>query len=403
MADTADYRINELFHRFVQNTCTRDEMDELYAWIADKDDEQVQLLMDERFNTIIDTSKADTVDWEHMYRQIIGAKRGAPVKRLWYRGRSTPVVPVRRRNWLKYVAAAVLIMLTAGAALFISRTRPHSVASVAERYRNDVQPGHNAAVLTLSGGKTVLLDNSTTKTVGRQGSTVILNDSGRLVYKAGTGKTPEIFYNTLTTQKGNQYHLTLPDGTKVWLNAASSITYPTSFTGKERRVAITGEAYFEVTKNQHKPFIVQQGDMSVEVLGTHFDVNGYGDEEALRTTLVEGKVKVQKGTTGSILEPGQQAVIPNGARRIYIDHNPDIDVVLAWKNGSFAFKKAGIEAIMQQVQRWYDVDVVYQANIRTHFVADIPRNAPLSQLLQLLEATDQVHFRIVGKKVFVLP
>lgn len=319
------------------------------------------------------------------------------------RSQDAPVVPIGRRNWFKYVAAAVFILLTAGAALFISQTKRHSVASVAERYRNDVQPGHSAAVLTLAGGKIVLLDNSTTNTIGRQGGTVIFNDSGRLVYEASAGKAPEIFYNTLTTQKGNQYHLTLPDGTKVWLNAASSITYPTAFTGKERRVTITGEAYFEVTKNQQKPFIVQQGDMSVEVLGTHFNVNGYGDGNALRTTLVEGKVKVQKGTTGSILEPGQQAVIPNGGDAIFIDHNPDIDVVLAWKNGSFAFKDAGIEAIMQQVQRWYDVDVIYQANIRKHFIADIPRNAPLSQLLQLLEATDQVHFRIEGKKVFVLP
>jgi ferric-dicitrate binding protein FerR (iron transport regulator) len=145
---------------------------------------------------------------------------------------------------------------------------------------------------------------------------------------------------------------------------------------------------------------VQQGDMSVLVLGTSFDVNVYGDEAALKTTLVEGKVRVGMGAVTSVLEPGEQAVIGSS---ISIDHNPDIEAVLAWKNGSFAFKDADIESIMRQVERWYDVKVVYEAKISKHFVADIPRNVPLSQLLKLLEATDQVHFKIDGKKVIVMP
>jgi transmembrane sensor len=318
------------------------------------------------------------------------------------RQRSDGGMPVRRRmvNW---AAAAVLLAGMAGIWLFFVRKAPQEIASVSQRYRNDVRPGRNAAVLTLAGGRTVVLDDSAPKTIGRQGNTVIRNDSGQLAYQAETGKASEIFYNTLTTQKGNQYHLTLPDGTKVWLNAASSITYPTVFAGNQRKVTISGEAYFEVTKNQQQPFTVQQGDMSVQVLGTSFDVNGYGDEAALKTTLVEGKVKVGNGGAASLLDPGQQAVIAKGGNSISIDHNPDIEAVLAWKNGSFSFKDAGIAAIMQQVQRWYDVDVAYEANITKHFVADIPRNVPLSQLLQLLEATDQVHFRIEGKKVMVLP
>ncbi|GGB02485.1 FecR family protein [Puia dinghuensis] len=299
-------------------------------------------------------------------------------------------------------AAAVLLLLITGAWLLFTRKTTQPIASLSQRYRNDVRPGRNAAVLTLAGGKTVVLDASAPKTIGSQGNVVILNDSGQLVYQAKAGKESEIFYNTLTTQKGNQYHLTLPDGTKVWLNAVSSITYPTAFAGKERRVTISGEAYFEVMKNQQKPFIVQEGDMNVEVLGTSFDVNGYGDEAALKTTLVDGKVRVEKGAAASMLEPGEQAVIANSNAGISIDHNPDIEAVLAWKNGSFAFKDASIAAIMQQVQRWYDVDVIYEANITKHFVADIPRNVPLSQLLQLLEATDQVHFRVEGKKVFVM-
>jgi len=318
-------------------------------------------------------------------------------------GTTPPRIGVLPFTLRRLSAAAILLLAIAGAWLLFTRKASQRVASLQQRYRNDVKPGRNAALLTLAGGKTVVLDDSAPKTIGRQGNTVILNDSGQLAYQAETGKASEIFYNSLTTQKGNQYHLTLPDGTKVWLNASSSITYPTAFAGKERRVTISGEAYFEVMKNQQQPFIVQQGDMSVQVLGTSFDVNGYGDEAALKTTLVEGKVRVVKAAAGSLLEPGQQAVIPNGNGAISIDHNPDIEAVLAWKNGSFSFKDAGIAAIMQQVQRWYDIDVVYEANITKHFVAEIPRSVPLSKFLQVLEATNQVHFRIEGKKVIVLP
>ena len=321
-----------------------------------------------------------------------------------------------RRKMVSWAAAAILLVSMAGIWLLYVRRGPREIAPISQRYRNDVGPGRNAAVLTLAGGKTIVLDDSAPRAIGQQGNAVVLNDSGRLVYQVSSpqaslaagsgvtsGVTSEIFYNTLTTQKGNQYHLTLPDGTKVWLNAASSITYPTAFAGNERRVTISGEAYFEVMKNQQQPFVVQQGDMSVQVLGTSFDVNGYGDEAALKTTLVEGKVRVGKGAAVSVLEPGEQAIIPNGSEAVSIDHNPDIEAVLAWKNGGFAFKDADIEVIMRQMERWYNVQVVYEAKITKHFVADIPRNVPLSQLLKLLEATDQVHFRIEGKKVIVMP
>jgi len=328
-------------------------------------------------------------------------------------GTVRPIAPARRtvplrRRMVSWAAAAVLLVGMVGVWLLYVRRAPRWIAPMSQRYRNDVGPGRNAAVLTLAGGKTILLDDSSVRTIGQQGNAVIQNDSGQLVYQVSSSQASsvvgsEIFYNTLTTQKGNQYHLTLPDGTKVWLNTASSITYPTVFAGKDRRVAISGEAYFEVMKNQQQPFVVQQGDMSVQVLGTSFDVNGYGDEGALKTTLVEGKVRVGMGAVASVLEPGEQAIIPNGSEAISIDHNPDIEAVLAWKNGGFAFKDADIGLIMRQVERWYDVQVVYETKITKHFVADIPRNVPLSQLLKLLEATDQVHFRIDGKKVIVMP
>jgi transmembrane sensor len=336
-----------------------------------------------------------------------------------------------RRRMVGWAAAAVLLAGVAGVWLLAVRRGSREIASVSQRYRNDVGPGRNAAVLTLAGGKTIVLDDSAPRTIGQQGNSVVLNDSGELVYRAAgsaasAGSGSEIFYNTLTTQKGNQYHLTLPDGSRVWLNAASSITYPTAFTGKERKVIISGEAYFEIMKNQQLPFVVQQADMTVQVLGTSFDVNGYGDDLAVRTTLVEGKISVGRTGGGSIgkagaagvgkvgavkvLDPGQQAVVGkagtvNGTAgdSISINRDPDIEAVLAWKNGGFGFKDADIESIMRQVERWYDVQVVYEAKISKHFVADIPRNVPLSQLLKLLEETDQVHFRIDGKKIIVMP
>ena len=375
---------------------------------GDASQEEV-IIIEQWYQQLVETGEWD---WAEGEKDQLGAAMEA---RLFQRigggqsaeGQTSGVTPPRigavRLTLRKLSAAAILLLAIAGAWLLFTRKASRPVASLEQRYRNDVKPGRNAALLTLASGQTVVLDDSAPKNIGRQGNAVVFNDSGQLAYQAETGKASEIFYNTLTTQKGNQYHLTLPDGTKVWLNAASSMTYPTVFAGKERRVTLSGEAYFEVMKNQQQPFIVEHGDVSIQVLGTSFDVNGYGDEAALKTTLVEGKVRVVTAAAGSLLEPGQQAVIPNGNGVLSIDHNPDIEAVLAWKNGSFSFKDASMGAIMQQAQRWYDVDVVYEANITKHFVAEIPRRVSLSKFLQALEATDQVHFRIEGKKVIVMP
>ena len=333
-----------------------------------------------------------------LLEQINAPRAGAPG--IWRRMVGAPRIGRRMVS----VAAAVVLLAIAGAYLLFVRKAPGQIAPMAERYHNDVSPGRNAAVLTLAGGATVVLNDSAPRVIGRQGNALVMNDSGRLIYQASAGGVQEIVYNTLTTQKGNQYHLALPDGTTVWLNAASSITFPSVFTGKQRKVTVSGEAYFEVAKNEQLPFVVQQGNMAVQVLGTSFDVNGYGDEASVKTTLLEGKVRVEEGSASSLLSPGQQAVIKKGDEgSIVIVDDPDLETVMAWKNGSFAFRNAGIEAVMQQIERWYDVQVVYEAKVRTHFVADIPRNVPLTQLLKILEETDQIHFRIEGKKVIVTP
>jgi ferric-dicitrate binding protein FerR (iron transport regulator) len=310
----------------------------------------------------------------------------------------------------RIVAAAILLLPAAGACLLFLPKSPKKAALTEEqRFRNDVAPGRSGAVLTLADGQKILLDSTTNGTVGIQGNITVSNTNGQLTYNASDKKPVRSLYNTLTTKRGNQYQVVLPDGSRVWLNAASSITYPTMFTSGQRKVVITGEAYFEVARNDKQPFIVQKGALSVQVLGTRFNLNTYDDEHVLTATLLEGSIKVIKGRNSSVLKPGQQAILPGGAAPadshdgIRVIDNADIGEAMSWKNGEFRFTDATIGSIMRQVERWYDVDVIYGTRISRHFIADIPRDVPLSELLKLLEMTDQVHFRIEGKKITVIP
>jgi transmembrane sensor len=309
--------------------------------------------------------------------------------------------PVRKMRAVKWIAAAVFILLAGSGAWLLFFGRKKEAIDIGLRYRDDVAPGRNAAILTLAGGKQLLLDSTAAGIIGKQGNATINNNNGRLTYTALHEKPTVLFYNTLRTAKGNQYQLALPDGTEVWLNAASSITYPTAFTGDQRKVTISGEAYFEVAANKSLPFIVQEGNMTVQVLGTHFNINGYDNEDAVKTTLLEGAVRVLSGDSSSRLKPGQQAILTRNSARISVVNDANTEEAVAWKNGHFMFTDAPIESVMQQVARWYDVDVVYDTPVSGHFVADIPRNSPLSQVLKLLELTDQVHFKLEGRKITV--
>jgi transmembrane sensor len=309
--------------------------------------------------------------------------------------------PVRKMRAVSWVAAAVFILLAGTGAWLLFFNRKKEAVDIVLRYRDDVAPGRNAAILTLAGGKQLVLDSAATGMIGKQGNTTMTNSNGRLTYTALHEKPGELFYNTLRTARGNQYQLALPDGTKVWLNAASSITYPTAFTGNRRKVTISGEAYFEVATNISLPFIVQEENTTVQVLGTHFNINGYDDEPAMKTTLLEGAVRVINGSDSGLLKPGQQAILIRNSARISVVNDANIEEAMAWKNGEFLFTDASIESVMQQVSRWYDVDVVYDTPVSGHFVADIPRNVPLSQVLKLLELTDQVHFKLEGRKITV--
>jgi hypothetical protein len=313
-------------------------------------------------------------------------------------------------------AAAVLLLLSSSLYFLLKRpaaTDSKKIVAVAEK---EIQPATNGAILTLGNGKTILLDSIQQDVIFQGGTKVKLN-KGMVIYEATTSGA--ISFNTLTTPKGKIFHLVLPDSSDVWLNAGSSIKYPTAFVGKERKVALEGEAYFEVAHNPNKPFIVSKGNYAVQVLGTHFNVNAYDDEEAITTTLLQGKVKVvnRQGKERSvILKPGEQAILSGNSRlpiaparmtrsdgdsRLTIDHSPDIDKVIAWRKGIFNFENADLKTVMRQLERWYDIQVAYENNTpNIVFGGKMKRDLNLSQVLRILEIS-KVNFRLEERKLIV--
>ncbi len=314
--------------------------------------------------------------------------------------------PVIKMPWRKWLAAASVILLIGSAALFFLNKSPKNQPVVTNlpsknKVQTDIKPGQAGAILTLASGETILLDSAINGSLAQQGNASIIKKNGELVY-SNDKPNAEVVYNTMTTPKGRQFSLVLADGSKVWLNAASSITFPTAFIGTERKVTITGEAYFEIAHNPAMPFIVEKGKTSVLVLGTHFNVNAYDDERALCVTLLQGSVNVSNGKSSKIIKPGQQAQI-NKEDNISLLNNVDLDNVVAWKNGRINFEGADIETVMRQMARWYDVEIVYNKKLEDLFYADIPRSTMLSDVLKALELTRKVHFKIDGRKVVVIP
>ncbi|MBS1566249.1 MAG: DUF4974 domain-containing protein, partial [Bacteroidetes bacterium] len=302
----------------------------------------------------------------------------------------------RMRPVLRWLAAASAILALAIAAYIWKGYQKPVSPAIATKPKHDIHPGKTGAVLTLSDGSQVLLDTIKNATVAVQSGIAAKVVNGSLVYQ---GQADAIVYNTMTTPKGRQYHLTLPDGSGVWLNAASSITYPTTFRGKERLVEITGEAYFEVVHDAGHPFRVRAAGQLVEDIGTAFNINAYADEPNIKTTLAEGAVKVNERT---FLHPGQQSqLMPDGT--VSVISNADVGAAIAWKDGRFQFNKASLPEVMRQVSRWYDVDIVYDGPVTERkFGGDIPRSTSVSKVLSILEESE-VHFKIDGNKVIVMP
>jgi ferric-dicitrate binding protein FerR (iron transport regulator) len=305
-----------------------------------------------------------------------------------------------------WAAAAVLLFMGLGAYVWMARQKIASPGIMA--HTNDILPGKEGAVLTLADGRQVVLDSLGNGVVAIQNGARVVLKNGKLTYSSGDQSTGALAYNILSTPKGRQFQLTLPDGTRVWLNAASSLRYPATFSGNERRVAVTGEVYFEVAANSAMPFKVETGNgTAIQVLGTNFNINAYADAGVINTTLLNGSVKVMAGSSGVLLKPGQQAqtgVHAGTQQDIKVINNPDLDKVMAWKNGFFNFENATLEEVMHQLERWYDIEVAYEKQIPDiRFGGKLSRDLSLESVLKSLEETE-VHFRIKeGRKLIVLP
>lgn len=314
------------------------------------------------------------------------------------------------------VAAAVIALLATGLLVYFlgNQKRGHGQEGYSLLHHakqsgvEDIRPGGNKAVLTLANGQKLVLDNTNPGTLIRQGMVdVQRRDTGELVYNvSGISHSvdgPNLSYNTITTPMGGKFKIALSDGTKVWLNAGSSLRYPVAFAGKQRQVWLNGEAYFEVAKQAGKTFLVEAGTVEVQVLGTHFNVNAYGDETPVRTTLTEGAVKMSAAGESRILKPGEEGSInkQNGGMKVA---SADVDMALAWTRDLFLFDNTNIKGIMRDVSRWYDVDVIYETkNLENkNFSGVMSRYEEVDSLLQRLELTGVIHFKIEGKKITVM-
>lgn len=314
-----------------------------------------------------------------------------------------------RMNW-RVAAAVIFMVFLAGYLIFFQKsspvqdTHPNPISHQASEI---IEPGKYSAVLKLPDGREILLDSAGPGLLLQQGDVRVVNENGSLKYDLQGQASATMTYNKLTTSTGQAYALALADGSKVWLNASSSIEFPTAFTGDKREVSVTGEVYFEIAKNRSKPFYVNVNGIEVRVLGTSFNINAYTDEGSVKTSLVEGSVKLRSGVVSGLLEPGQQALMT----RVGVgDSEPqykiekkivDMAEVVAWKNGLFHFRGADIAAIMRQISRWYNVEVIYRGKIPARrFEGKISRDAQLSDVLKILELSN-VKFSVEGKKIIV--
>ncbi len=409
--------IKYLLGRYLNREATEEEVNQLFAALEEVDATKWEQVV----HSFIEEQQADPDynwdDWEPMIKNIF-QKTNTDT----FPSKSTldddEIKTKKRIFGFSYsrvgVAAAIIVLLGIGAWFGWQNhaQEPEMAATDAIQSAQDIHPGGNKAILTLANGKKILLDSVHNGILSTQGNTKVIKlNQGLLSYNGDTktdvGGTPE--YNTITTPVGGQYKVVLPDGSSVWLNAASSIRFPVVFSGKERRVFMKGEAYFEVAKNEKQPFLVTVNDMQVKVLGTHFNIMAYEDEPAVQTTLLEGKVKIvsdeaqgiERSRRGVVLNPGQEASIAAGTDDIKVTET-NTEEVVAWKNGFFEFSNTNIATIMRSISRWYDVEINYPDGVPSgEITGKIPRHTNLSDVLKIMRLSG-VHFEVKGREVKVL-
>jgi transmembrane sensor len=390
-----------LFQRYLDNQCSPAELEFVFSLFGTAKESELREIISEALlaeDQLAISGPDHQKKLQLIYREI-SREIGGTNKEI------TPPVLGRKPVWPRIaVAASIILCLSVAAFLMLHKPIQRQIV-LSQPSKNDLAPGGNKAILTLSTGKQIVLTGAHNGKLAQQGDAAITKTAdGQIVYGMGDkSSAAEVSYNTTRTPRGGQFQVVLTDGTKVWLNAASSITYPTAFTGTDREVEITGEVYFEVAHNASKPFRVKSNGQIVEVLGTHFNINAYEDEPVVTTTLFEGSVKINKGTASALLKPGQQALVAEkeNSLNIKITDNVDLDQALAWKNGKFYFTNTDIEEVMRQVARWYDVDIEYKGKVpNIRLSGSCYRNLTASKALTILEYTG-IDFKIEGRKIIV--
>nr|WP_068888780.1 FecR family protein [Pedobacter panaciterrae] len=321
---------------------------------------------------------------------------------MWHKAKP-PIKIITAKRYIRVAAAIFILFGVALSGHFLLKApdaAPHIVKNISE----DIAPGGNKAILTLSNGQQIVLTDARNGNIATEHLTLInKTEDGQVVYE-DKGDHQTLAYNTITTPRGGQYSLTLSDGTKVFLNAASSLKYPVAFSGTQREVELTGEGYFEVAHNAAKPFKVSSGNQVVEVLGTHFNINSYSDTPVIKTTLIEGSVKISAGKQTLLLKPGQQSQAIAGMAdgfKLILNKNVDVSTEIAWKNGLFQFNDAAITEVMQNAARWYDLDVVYEGDLPViKITGQISRKVNLSGLLELMKFAG-ASIKTEGRKVTI--
>jgi len=386
-------RIAFLIGRHLKEELTDEERQELNVWIHESKDNLDQ------FEKLTNSEYLETrIREEYQYRPVEAAKAklGQLIK---YDGKPQEVSV--RSMWFRFsAAAAILILIVTTTVLTLYKSHKEYPAPLAKTDipKSDITPGTFKATLKLADGRSILLDTATNGQLAQQGATQVINKDGQLVYASGVGMKGEVLWNTLSTSRGQTYPLLLADGSRVTLNSESSIIFPVTFAGDIRQVKVTGEVFFEVAHDAHRPFRVSAGGMELQDLGTSFNVNAYPDEAAVKATVVEGSVLVKKGVQKRIIKPGQQAQVSPADIKVT---EVDVDKITAWKQGFFRFKEDKLAEAMKNIARWYNIDVFFEGDAQNVEISgDINRTSNLSEVLKILSLL-KVNGKIEGRKLIL--
>lgn len=393
----ASEQLKYLFRKFVDDTATPAEVREFWTLFEKlEEDDPVKKELWKLWNNL-HIQQPVKLNWENtrqrLYEKRYDWEQQSSAKRI-------RLLLIKRFS----AAAAILLLLGLGLySLLLHKPVKEFAQSSDIIATTDIAPGGNKAILTLGNGQQITLDSAKNGMISQQGGTKVIKlKNGQLAYNNLKANKATIVYNTISTPRGGQYEIELSDGTKVWLNAASSIYFPNKFKGQFREVRISGEAYFEVTKNKKQPFKVLANGMEVKVLGTHFDVMAYNNESVTKVTLLEGQVNVTQDDKALLLAPGEQARLnPNGELEKL--EGVDLQGIIAWKNKQFWFNDDDINTVMRQLARWYNINIVIKGNIPQHFEGFIPRDVSVSKVFEALQATSHLHYKIENNTIIVSP